>query len=217
MSVRCHEKRHHTWAVVASVVLACTPIVAAPITARPATQSAAAPAWPCRLVIVNELRPIVQVAWERSPTFRSQCERLADAGTLVLLRRATSVQTPRTAQSLIGASADGVTVAQVLVGMDRESVRHIAHELEHILEYLDGVDFPVKASRHRSGITRSGNAYETERAFEAGERAAREVRESPAAVECARRLALAMTAEGDRQRVSNSREQPRHSQKGERP
>ena len=79
-------------------------------------------------------------------------------------------------QSLIGVSADGVTVARVLVPLNAETVELIAHEFEHVLEYLDGV-----SDRHRSGVT-LGDGYETERAIKAGLRVAREVRASGQAV-----------------------------------
>jgi hypothetical protein len=139
--------------------------------------SGGAPVWPCRLVIASDLRPSVEVAWAHSPTFRSQCEQLAAAGTLVLLHRASSVQTPRQAESVIGVSADGITVARVLVRLNAETVELIAHELEHVLEHLDGVGLATAATRHRSGVTVEGNAYETERAIKAGQRVAREVRD----------------------------------------
>jgi hypothetical protein len=100
------------------------------------------------------------------------------AGALVLLHRATVVQTKRQAQSEIGVSADGVTVAWVLVRLNAETVELIAHELEHVLEHLDGVNLVAKAGHHRSGVLLAGEAYETERAIEVGQRVAREVRES---------------------------------------
>ena len=168
------------WPVVAVVVLLCcaTHAVAASreVSGQSAPLAGSAPAWPCRLVIAPDLRPSVELAWARSPTFRAQCERLAAAGILVVLRRAASVQAPRRAESLIGGSADGVTVARVLVPLNAETVELIAHELEHVLEYLDGV-----SDRHRSGVT-LGDGYETERAIKAGLRVAREVRASGQAV-----------------------------------
>jgi hypothetical protein len=139
------------------------------------TGSSCAGLAPCRLFMANDLRPSVAIAWERSPTCRAQCERLAAAGALVLLHRASSAQIHRQAQSQIGVSADGTIVARVLV---RPIVEHVAHELEHILEHLDGVNFAVKANRNRSGVTQYGDAYGTERAVEIGQRVAREVRDS---------------------------------------
>ena len=84
----------------------------------------------------------------------------------------TSVQIRRQAQSVIGVTGDGATVARVLVRSRADIVEAIAHELEHVLEYLEGVD-------HRClGTMLSHDAYETDRAMDAGTRVAREVRDS---------------------------------------
>jgi hypothetical protein len=117
------------------------------------------------------LRPTVQVAWTRSPTFRSQCARLAKAGTIVFVHVVSSVQIRRQAQSVIGITRDGATVARVLVRSSADIVELLAHEFEHVLEYLEGVD------HRRSGTMLSHDAYETDRAMDAGRRVAREFRE----------------------------------------
>jgi hypothetical protein len=178
----CYASLRQGRRVVALLVLTCgspVPVAASLDVVEQVTPvSVAAPPWPCRLVVASDLRPSIDVAWQRSPTFRAQCERLARAGALVLLHRATVVQTKRQAHSEIGVSADGVTVARVLVRLNAETVELIAHELEHVLEHLDGVNLVAKADRHRSGVLLSGDAYETDRAIEAGQRVAREVRDS---------------------------------------
>ena len=170
-----------SWTVVACLGAACLPARAAVDSfnaPQPATEGVPASAWPCRLVVTDDLLPRVRIIWERSPTFRSQCARLARAGALVLLRTATSVEIQRPAQSRIGISADGVTVAQVLVRMSADSVEHIGHELEHVLEHLEKVNLRAMLARHRSGVTVSVVGYETDRAVAAGRRVAREVRDS---------------------------------------
>src|SRR5690606_29281047 len=123
-----------SWTVVCLVVT-CPPARAAArsvdLMSQPSTaEEAPAEPWPCRLVVARELRPRVAIAWERSATFRDQCIRIARAGAFVLLRTATSVQIRRPAQSRIGVSADGVTVAHMLVRISADSVEHIGHELE---------------------------------------------------------------------------------------
>lgn len=134
MRARPHLTLICSWTVIAGMVAACAPARGAAQSVDPAqpsaTEEAPASAWPCRLVVANDLLPRVQMVWERSPTFRSQCAQLARAGTLVLLRTATSVQIQRPAQSRIGASALGVTVAHVLVRLSADTV-------EHVLEYLE--------------------------------------------------------------------------------
>ena len=176
MRARRHLTLIRSWTVVACLVAACAPARAAADSVDPsqpsATEEAPASAWPCRLVIAKALRPSVQLAWARSPTFRSQCARLAQAGTIVFVHSVTSVQILRQAQSVIGVTADGATVARVLVRLNADTVEAIAHEFEHVLEYLEGVD------HRRSGTMLSHDAYETDRAMDAGTRVAREVRDS---------------------------------------
>jgi hypothetical protein len=176
MRARRHLPLLRRWTVVACLLAAWAPARAAAVVVDPdqpsATERAPASAWPCRLVITKELRPLVQLAWGRSPTFRSQCARLAQAGTIVFVHVVTSGRILRQAQSVIGVTRDGATVARVLVRWSADTVEHIAHEFEHVLEYLEGVD------HRRAGIMLSHDAYETDRAMDAGTRVAREVRGS---------------------------------------
>ena len=182
MRAHRHLTLIRSWTVAACLVAACAPARAAADSSGPsqpwASEGAPASAWPCRLVVAKDLLPRVQILWERSPRFRAQCARLARAGAVVLLRAATSVQIQRPAQSRIGVSADGVTVAQVLVRMSADTLEHIGHELEHVLEYLDKVNLREKLAHLRSGVTVSDVGYETDRAIDAGRRVAREVRDS---------------------------------------
>ena len=53
---------------------------------------------------------------------------------------------------------------------------HLAHELEHVLEQIDGVDLPRLASRRVAGVIDEGGSYETVRAMAVGRAAARESR-----------------------------------------
>ena len=182
MGARRHLILIQSWTVVACLGAAYAPAGAAADAVEPsqptAVEAGPASAWPCRLLVANELLPRVQIVWERSATFRQQCARLARAGALVFLRTATSVQIQRPAQSRIGVSADGVTVAHVLVRLSADTVEHIGHEFEHVLEYVEKVNLRETLAHHRSGVTESGVGYETDRAVDAGMRVAREVRDS---------------------------------------
>ena len=176
MRARRHRTLIRSWTVAACLVAAFAPARAAADsfdTSQPSvTEETPASAWPCRLVLAKALRPSVQLAWARSATFRSQCARLAQAGTIVFVHSVASVQILRQAQSVIGVTEDGATVARVLVRSSADTVEAIAHEFEHVLEYLEGVD------HRRSGTMLSHDAYETDRAMDAGTRVAREVRDS---------------------------------------
>ena len=134
------------------------------------------PAMPCRLLAHAHLRPLLEQLWSRSVTFRQQCRRLAGAQAVVLLQGATAKETPWDAESRIGVLDNGRVVARVRVRTGRESVEVIAHELEHVLERIDGVQLPLDALRRGSGTTLAGGAFETRRATDAGRQVAKEVR-----------------------------------------
>jgi len=133
-------------------------------------------ALPCRLLAHAHLRPLLEQLWARSATFRLQCRRLARAQAVVVLQGASARDTVWDAESRIGVLGDGRLLARVRVRLGRESVEVIAHELEHVLERVDGVRLPLDALRPGSGTTLAGGAYETRRATAAGRRAAKEVR-----------------------------------------
>ena len=136
------------------------------------------PALPCRVLAQAHLRPLLDELWALSVTFRQQCRRLAGARAVVLLQGASAAETVWNAESRIGLQADGGVMARVRVRLGRESVEVIAHELEHVLERIDGVHLALDAMRPASGTTLAGGAYETRRATEAGRRVAREVRQA---------------------------------------
>jgi hypothetical protein len=131
---------------------------------------------PCRVLAHAQLQPLLLQLWSRSATFRQQCRRLAGAQALVLLQRASAKETVWNAESRIGVLDNGHVLARVRVRTGRESVEIIAHEFEHVLERIDGVQLALDAMRPGSGTTLAGGAYETRRATEAGRRAAKEVR-----------------------------------------
>jgi hypothetical protein len=140
------------------------------------TASGAAPIeLPCRLFAHDALRALIAIGWERSASFRQQCRRLALAGAVVLLQQVGASVTPWNAESRIGTLADGHVMARVRVRDGRASIEVIAHELEHVLERIDGVNLAFDAMRRGSGTTLAGGAYETRRATRAGQQVAGEV------------------------------------------
>ena len=174
--------RHHDWAAVAFLVLTCwvTPVAAGSLDSVQTlcTASGAAPAWPCRLVIARTLRPSVEARLDAVADVPVAVRAARRRGRPGAAAPANAVQTRRRAQSLIGSSADGIRSSRVLIRVSADTVELIAHELEHVLEHLEGVNLSVQASRHRSGVTMEVDAYETDRAIEVGQRVAREVRDS---------------------------------------
>jgi hypothetical protein len=91
-------------------------------TTAPRAYAEAHPAneWPCQLVIDAELKPFAMQAWERSPTFRKQCDILAAANAIVIVRSASAGETmklPRlcTSSVLRRTTAFAASLAALLV------------------------------------------------------------------------------------------------------
>jgi len=126
------------------------------------------------LRIAPALHDVVADLCRRSPTFRRQVARLADADGLTVTVRLGAFQPTSSwrAQTVITQVGGHVRSADVQVpaGDGRLVAELIAHEFEHILEQLDGVD--LKRWVGSSGVRRVGapetGPIETERANQVG-------------------------------------------------
>jgi len=124
--------------------------------------------------------PVVERMLARSSTFRRQCARLAAATHLfVSIRSEPSRRTRASALTEIQRHPGGRVDAVVWIGPSARLTELIAHEIEHIIEQLDGVDLRVRARLRDSGVrqTAESDAYETTRAIATGLRVARELLE----------------------------------------
>jgi hypothetical protein len=76
-----------------------------------------------------------------SSTFRAQCRRLADAPALYVRLRVVDSLTPSTlrAVSVIQRTQSGPLLASVDILEGVDAVEWIAHELEHVIEQVEGV------------------------------------------------------------------------------
>jgi Tol biopolymer transport system component len=132
---------------------------------------------PSNLELASVFRPFLDKMWQASPTFRDQWHRLA-AGTGVRLSVLVE-DLPRPAPSykartLLRHQGGSLVSAQVYLKPSLDAPELIAHELEHILEQLDGVDLLAQAGN--GVVWKAGDgAFETRRAIEAGRRVAREI------------------------------------------
>jgi hypothetical protein len=129
------------------------------------------------------LRGVVGDLCRRSPTFRRQVARLTGAdGLTVTVQRLLVPLTPSSpwrAQTLITRVGGLVKSAEVQLpaGDARLTAELIAHEFEHILEQLDGVELRRWIGRsgvRRVGADREGSPIETERAHRVGRLVANE-------------------------------------------
>ena len=137
------------------------------------------PAIPANLIIRDEfIRSMVSGMIRRSPTFREQL--LTIGGTQLLLTRLRNIH--RTiigsafAQTTFGRSAAGYLVADIDIPstrlQPRQNIEYIAHEMEHVLEQIEGLDLPSLARSRRAGVhsveVNNALGFETERAKSAG-------------------------------------------------
>ncbi len=136
--------------------------------------------WPCQLVIDQNLRPFVDSAWDGSATFRQQCRALGAARATVIVTVASPRERDRAA-ARIEKSTQGTVFARVRVRLGRNAniVELIAHEVEHVLEQVEGINLLMEWRHGSSRVTLlSGGAFETGRAIDVGRRVAREVHEA---------------------------------------
>jgi hypothetical protein len=128
------------------------------------------------LHVADNLADVVERMWERSPTFRRQCARLANAPLSVTLRMGLRRGSERArAHTLVTREAGKRTVADITIDINYQKVELIGHELEHLIEQLDGVDLAAQVVRRVARRTDAGH-YETQRAIQVGRRVAKEVK-----------------------------------------
>jgi hypothetical protein len=125
---------------------------------------------------------VLEDAWDRSPTFRTQCDELAAAGAVITLEWGNADSQSR-ARTAIGRQ-DGVIVATVRVPTGFETIELVAHELQHVIERIHGLDHSAEATRPRSGVWKAGSghgSYETQAAIDTGRRVVDELRNNRSA------------------------------------
>jgi hypothetical protein len=128
---------------------------------------------PPNLVVSAMYRPLVESMLRDSPTFRRQCIRIA--GEPALTVHLVITPPPRhfgvRAMTRLTRNAKGHLSAAVALAASRDTEELIAHEFEHIIEQLDGVDLAARAALRHTGVTQLGHAadmFETTRARRVG-------------------------------------------------
>lgn len=131
---------------------------------------------PPNLVVPGVARPLVISMWTLSPTFRRQCARLFEHPE-VLVRIDLSVAVHNGRASALVERGEGSYRVSVEIDVKRNAlyVEYIAHELEHVLEAVDGTDLPRLSRQRVDGVINLGGSYETARAQSVGRIVAREV------------------------------------------
>ncbi len=138
----------------------------------------AAAVMPSSIQVESLLRSTTARMLEKSPTFKRQCDRIGASGTLVVKVRVV----PAAKNSFTRATttfrrySSGLTIADVEIPAASPVVELLAHEFEHIAEYVEGVNLKTLAREDPAEVyqMRDGS-FETNRAVEAGRAAAREM------------------------------------------
>jgi hypothetical protein len=136
------------------------------------------------LQISSELQKPVDRMLRVSPTFLSQyCRIVRATGLLVGVRMDIELMERRLrARSVVRRYRSGLVVVAVAIAPGPRNEEWIAHEFEHILEQLDGLDLSKLARMRARQVWFSGPALiETHRAIEAGRVVRDEVRKQPRA------------------------------------
>lgn len=131
---------------------------------------------PANLVVPASHQKIVRTMWEQSPTFRSQCERIGGGRTLTVhVRPFPQMRSTDAATHFVHRPGSGLIADVYLFRLDR-FVELLAHELEHIIEQVEGIDLGQLARRapHLAWST-ANRMYETRRAIHSGQTVASEV------------------------------------------
>ena len=136
-------------------------------------------ALPQNIQIERDLRPAVAQLLARSRTLRSQCRRIAASpATHVSITISLSPMTAGArARSFARRYESGLLVVEVqLPPASSDFAELLAHELEHVTELIDGVNFRALADAGTRGIARtpSDGSFESDRARNAGIAAATE-------------------------------------------
>jgi len=154
---------------------------------HPAAFTARTKAWhqlPLNVRTTDDLRPLIEDLLARSPTLRDQCARIAIAKrtwvsiTLGMARFPSLARARSTARRY----HTGLLVVDVEIPpASQDFAELLAHELEHVTEFIDGVDFKKLARTRNTGIVQCGSdgSFETDRAKKAGRMVKFEVEAPP--------------------------------------
>jgi hypothetical protein len=154
------------------LLLICALVMPMPVMAQEAPETPL----PRGLYVAPCLRETVDAMMERSPTFRAQMEALTRARAIgVAIGLVASNTTSRPAEATMWRYESGLLLASIRIHAVSNKEELIAHEIEHVLEQVERV--PLEAlARSGDEAWRTGDAFETRRAIDAGRRVASEMR-----------------------------------------
>jgi len=138
---------------------------------------------PPNLSVAPAYQEVVEAMRRVSPTFRQQCLRIANAPRLTVVVQGARVPLSNNARAFtrILRENGGRLHAVVQIGQLEPAAELIAHEVEHVIEQLDGIDLRAKAAMATTGVRRCQcgdvDVFETQWAVVVGLQVADELRE----------------------------------------
>jgi hypothetical protein len=163
-------------AALGSLVLLAPPSIALSPAVVPAACDPPALTLPASIHLDDGLENITRSMLEYSPTFRNQCRVLASTARLSATVRF-SLRPPgglNRARASFRRNASGALDASIEITSATDMTELLAHELEHVIEQLEGVDLRARAAAGEARRLENG-AFETNRASAVGRRVAGEM------------------------------------------
>lgn len=138
-------------------------------------------ALPANLDLPSGFDNWVHDIWRRSPTFRRQCHRLKVSPSWHVKVSVHPQLLGMRAHTEFRRASNGDMTALVELGFQNtEMVELLGHELEHVIEQIDGIDLAQLARQGAHGVSgQHAHHYETARAVAAGLKVAKECKEQP--------------------------------------
>ena len=165
--------RIESWAAVAAV---CA-VVAGGVAAAEPPQQCRRSLLPANVELLADLGRALNRIYDRSPTFRAQCERIRRAPHLrVRIRIDPSIPSRCRAFTIVQRLGHAIE-ADVHLPPSADHSELVAHEFEHLLEQIEGLNLRRLARVRGSGVHEiEREMFETDRAQAAGRLVAAEFR-----------------------------------------
>jgi hypothetical protein len=138
-------------------------------------------ALPPNLHVPPAYTDLLEAMLARSATFRRQCARIARATGLSVTLSPEILPPAKRALAMteISRASNGAMHATIRISSYKRAAELLAHEIEHIIEQLDGVNLATMSRVTSSGVRRcdcsGAEAFETTRAITMGAKVAEEM------------------------------------------
>jgi hypothetical protein len=131
---------------------------------------------PANVELLSDLQGVLQQIYDRSETFRAQCARIAAASNLHV-RVQVNLSIPRVCRAFTVIRRQGRVIwAEVNVPPGREYPELVAHEFEHVIEQIEGLDLRRLSKKRGAAVWEvEGGWFESRRAVDVGRVVAAEV------------------------------------------